>query len=96
MSAKEQWVVRELLCNNTDLTGEKVVIFSNRRSALDRLAHLLDFRLQCGVPNARHYVYVHGDMSIPERHAARDYFAATPSYRSSSPLFYYTCSMKGR
>ncbi len=78
VSAKERWVVDQLLSNNIDLTLEKGIIFSNWRSSLDRLGHLLDLRLLYDVPGARRYVYVHGKMSASARNAARDQFATDP------------------
>lgn len=79
VSSKEYWVVNELLRGNTDVTREKVVIFSNWRSSLDRLVYLFQLRLDHGVEGARGFVYVHGDMKKNERVRERERFATDPN-----------------
>jgi SNF2 family DNA or RNA helicase len=75
---KERWVCQTLLSGDTDRTREKVIIFSNSRAALQRLARLFNLRLLAGVPGARKYVYIDGLLDLEERRRARRHFDNDP------------------
>jgi SNF2 family DNA or RNA helicase len=78
VSPKEGWVCRTLLSEFTDVCGEKVVIFSNFRKPLERLAFLLDLRLRLGIPGARAFAHVHGGISQQQREQERLRFMNDP------------------
>lgn len=78
VSAKEQWVCRDLLSGHTDRCQEKVVLFSHWRGPLERLASLIQWRQQRGLPGARGCAYVHGDLSVAQRETERARFNNDP------------------
>lgn len=80
---KERWVCERLLSGDLDRGGggggdEKAVIYANFRAPLRRLAQLLDMRRAYGLPGARGYAYVDGDMTVDERDAERARFRRDP------------------
>jgi SNF2 family DNA or RNA helicase len=78
VSLKERRVCNELLGQRTDPAREKIIIFSNLRLPLQRLAKLLDLRLKYQVPGARHYAYVDGHDDMERRTRERHRFATDP------------------
>ncbi len=78
VSPKECWFFRTLLSDYTDLRQEKPIVFSNFRRPLERIAFLLDLRLRLGVPHARGYAHVHGNLKKQEREAERSRFFNDP------------------
>jgi len=78
VSHKERYVLKNLLSALTDKSGEKIIIFSDRCEALDRFAYLLQRRLDVGVPNAREFVYIHGNCTPRNRIKARQRFSTDP------------------
>jgi len=74
VSAKERWICVDVLSQWADKCHDKVVIFSNYREPLKRLAFLFDLRLAWGVPGARRYAHVHGDQDADVRDAERQWF----------------------